>query len=231
MVKVLIVEDTPDLAGWIARELQAANFTVLIADNGRAALDLHDAHTPDLVILDWNIPELDGLEVLRQLRRDSATPVLMLTGRAEEIDRVVGLEVGADDYLVKPFSMRELLARVRAMLRRAHLLRQQLQTPQSTSSGVSLNHHELSLNVETYNASLAGRSLQLSRLEFDLLHLFLNAPGRVFERDYLLDQLWKDAYDTQDRSVDYVIHRLRRKLEPHEDLIETVRGVGYRLRP
>ncbi|MBX3065743.1 MAG: response regulator transcription factor [Anaerolineae bacterium] len=229
MPKILIVEDAPDLASWIERELRAANFEVLLADNGRTALALHTSLTPDLVILDWNLPELDGLEVLKQIRRGSATPVLMLTGRSDEIDRVVGLEVGADDYLVKPFSMRELLARVRAMLRRTELLRQQFQ-PQPIPSSTSLRHHQLTLNIETHDATLEDRTLDLSRLEFDLLVLFLSQPGRVFEREMLLDQVWKDAYETQDRSVDYVIHRLRRKLEPHDDLIETVRGVGYRLR-
>src|SRR5258708_35030808 len=126
MAKVLLVEDAPDLAQLIARELHAAHYEVALADNGVTALQMHADEHPDLVILDWMLPEMDGLEVLRRLRQSSTTPVLMLTGRDDEIDRVVGLEVGADDYLVKPFSMRELLARTRAMLRRFHLIQQSI---------------------------------------------------------------------------------------------------------
>src|SRR5579871_5895791 len=124
MAKVLLVEDAPDLAQLIARELRAASYEVALADNGVTALQLHADEHPDLVILDWMLPEMDGLEVLRRLRQSATTPVLMLTGRDDEIDRVVGLEVGADDYLVKPCSMRELLARTRAMLRRFDLIQQ-----------------------------------------------------------------------------------------------------------
>ncbi|MBX3081500.1 MAG: response regulator transcription factor [Anaerolineae bacterium] len=229
MARILVVEDTLDLAQLIARELRASNFEVTLADNGRQALELHAAQRPDLIILDWNLPELDGLEVLRRLRQYASTPVLMLTGRVDEIDRVVGLEVGADDYLVKPFSMRELLARTRAMLRRVELIRQQLTLDHSKPSEL-LTYQGMCLDLATHTVTLNGLALDLSRIEFDLLHLFLAQPGRVFSRDALLDQVWGNAYDGQDRSVDYVIHRLRQKITPLSDCIETVRGVGYRLR-
>jgi DNA-binding response OmpR family regulator len=229
MARILVVEDALDLAQLIARELRASNFEVILAEDGRQALDLHAAHHPDLVILDWNLPELDGLEVLRRLRQYAATPVLMLTGRVDEIDRVVGLEVGADDYLVKPFSMRELLARARAMLRRVELIRQQL-TLDHPKPPDQLTYQSLCLDLATHTVKIDGSSLDLSRIEFDLLHLFLSNPGRVFSRDALLDQVWGNPYDGQDRSVDYVIHRLRQKIAPLGDAIETVRGVGYRLR-
>src|SRR2546423_1756772 len=127
MAKILLVEDAPDLAQLIARELTASRYDVIVCDNGLTALEQHASQQPDLVILDWMLPGMDGLEVLRRLRQSAAPPVLMLTGRNEEIDRVVGLEVGADDYLVKPFSMRELLARTRAMLRRVELIQQTMQ--------------------------------------------------------------------------------------------------------
>jgi DNA-binding response OmpR family regulator len=232
MASILVVEDAHDLALLIERELRASNHDVILASDGRRALDLHAAHQPDLVILDWNLPELDGIEVLQRLRKYAATPVLMLTGRDDEIDRVVGLEVGADDYLVKPFSMRELVARTRAMLRRVELIRQQLQSGGAAAATLvtPLHHGALTLDVTTHTAAVQGVALELSRMEFDLLHLFLTHPGRVFSRDHLLEQVWGIAYEGGDRSVDYVIHRLRQKLASTADIIETVRGVGYRLR-
>jgi DNA-binding response OmpR family regulator len=253
MAHILLVEDAHDLAELIARELRAANHDVITAADGRAALQLHAAHAPDLVILDWNLPEVDGLEVLRRLRQHAPTPVLMLTGRTEEIDRVVGLEVGADDYLVKPFSMRELLARTRAMLRRVELIRQQVRMsadeapppprdPEAKVGGpgggkaaaspspLALHYADLVVDSAAYAATLNGVPLDLSRLEFDLLHLFVSHPGRVFTRDHLLDTVWGNAFDGQDRAVDYVIHRLRQKLAGLGEAIETVRGVGYRMR-
>jgi len=224
MAKILLVEDAPDLAQLIARELRASQYDVIIADNGVAALDLHARQQPDMVILDWILPGMDGLEVLRRLRQSASTPVLMLTGRTEEIDRVVGLEVGADDYLVKPFSMRELLARTRAMLRRLELFQQNVERkPLLRYSGITLD-------ASTHVVTLNGAPLDLTRTEFDLLHLFLRHPGQVFARADLLDRIWGAIYDGQDRAVDYAIHRLRRKLHPMGEAIETVHGVGYKLR-
>jgi DNA-binding response OmpR family regulator len=190
---------------------------------------LHASQQPDLVILDWMLPGLDGLEVLRRLRQTSPVPVLMLTARGEEMDRVVGLEVGADDYLTKPFSMRELLARVRALLRRMSHVQQILDQDRQRDTE-TVRYAGLRLEPDGFRASLDGTPLELTRTEFELLHLLLRNPGRAFSRSYLLDAVWGEHYVTGDRSVDNSILRLRRKLGALGDQIETVWGVGYRLR-
>jgi DNA-binding response OmpR family regulator len=230
MATILLVEDTPTLAQVIARELRMAGYEIAIADNGVTALDLHGSLHPDLVILDWMLPQMDGLEVLRRLRQYSATPVLMLTARDDEIDRVVGLEVGADDYIVKPFSVRELVARVRATLRRVELIRQTLEADRKVAD-VPAQYGPLKLNPDAHLATLDNSPLELSRTEFDLLYLLVSNPGRAFGRAYLLETVWGEPYLGNDRSVDNAILRLRKKIEPLGEAIETVRGVGYRLRP
>jgi DNA-binding response OmpR family regulator len=164
------------------------------------------------------------------LRQSTPIPVLMLTARSEETDRIVGLELGADDYLTKPFSMRELVARVRALLRRSELIRQTLSADRETSGDV-VTRGALSLDPQAHQATLEGAPLDLSPTEFALLHLLLRSPGRAFSRDYLLETVWKEAYVGGDRSVDNVVLRLRRKLGPSGEAIETVWGIGYRLRP
>jgi len=227
MPTILLVEDAPELAGVIQRELEAAGYRVYHAAEGPAALKLHAERKPDLVILDWMLPGLDGLAVLRRLRQSAATPVLMLTARAEETDRVLGLEVGADDYLTKPFGMRELLARVRAMLRRVELIQDTLQADR-TPAEIPLQYGPLRLDPAGHQATLAGRPLDLTRTEFQLLQLLVRHPGRVFSRDYLLDTVWGQDYLEGDRAVDNAIHRLRKKLGPLNQVLETVWGVGYR---
>jgi DNA-binding response OmpR family regulator len=229
MATILLVEDASELAQVIVRELEAAGYEVMHAGDGLIALQLHATHQPDLVILDWMLPRLDGLEVLRRIRQSSATPVLMLTARDEEADRVIGLEVGADDYLTKPFSMRELMARVRALLRRIERVRQILEADRTGSAAV-ISYGPLCLNPEAYQATLADELLDLTRTEFDLLHLLLRNPGRAFSRAYLLDTVWGESYVIGDRSVDNAILRLRRKLGGLGEAIETVWGIGYRLR-
>jgi DNA-binding response OmpR family regulator len=229
MATILLVEDALDLAQVIVRELEAAGYEVMHAGDGLIALQLHAAHQPDLVILDWMLPRLDGLEVLRQIRQSSATPVLMLTARDEEADRVIGLEVGADDYLTKPFSMRELVARVRALLRRIERVRQILAADRAGGDTV-IKYGLLRLDPQAYQATLADEPLDLTRTEFELLHLLLRNPGRAFSRAYLLDTVWGESYVIGDRSVDNAILRLRRKLGVLGEAIETVWGIGYRLR-
>ena len=228
---ILLVEDATDLAQVILRELEAAGYHALHAADGLAALDLHTREQPELVILDWMLPRLDGLEVLRRIRQSAPTPVLMLTARSEETDRVLGLEVGADDYLTKPFSMRELMARVRAMLRRAELIRQTVREDRQGDGGETLVRGALRLDTVAHQATLTGQPLDLSPTEFALLHLLLRSPGRAFSRAYLLETVWREAYIGGDRSVDNVVLRLRKKLGPLGDEIETVWGIGYRLRP
>jgi DNA-binding response OmpR family regulator len=223
---ILLVEDTLDLAAIITRELQAIGFHVLHAADGPTALVVHKQQ-PDLVILDWMIPGLDGLEVLRQIRQSAATPVLMLTARDEESDRILGLELGADDYLTKPFSMRELMARVRALLRRAELIAQTFKADRAADDAPLLAG-SLYLDAKGFLATLDNQPLDLTRTEFMLLHLMLRNPGRAFSRDYLLDAVWGQNYVEGDRSVDNSILRLRKKLGALGEAVETVWGIGYR---
>ncbi len=230
MTTILLVEDAYDLARVIIRELEASGYRVLHASDGLSALELHSLEQPALVVLDWMLPKLDGLEVLRRLRQTSPTPVLMLTARGEETDRVVGLELGADDYLTKPFSMREFVARVRALLRRAELV-QQILTADHAHADAPLTYNLLSLDPQSHLATLDGVPLELSPTEFTLLHLLLRSPGRAFSRAYLLDTVWGESYIGGDRSVDNTVLRLRKKLGPLGEAIETVWGIGYRLRP
>lgn len=246
MHTILLIEDAQDLAQVIIQELEALNYTVFHAADGLTGLQLHAKHEPDMIILDWMLPKLDGLEVLRQIRQglkanaapevnttseaSAAVPVLMLTARSEEADRVIGLEVGADDYLTKPFSMRELIARVRALFRRIAHIQHVLAADRAQHTDV-LAYGDLVLDPEGYQATLAGRPLELTRTEFDVLHLMLRHPGRAFSRAYLLDAVWGEHYVSGDRSVDNAVLRLRRKLGTMSDIIETVWGVGYRLCP
>jgi DNA-binding response OmpR family regulator len=230
MATILLVEDASDLAQVVARELEASGYAVLVAGDGVTAVQMHEREQPALVILDWMLPQLDGLAVLRRIRQAAATPVLMLTARGEETDRVLGLEVGADDYLTKPFSTRELIARVRALLRRDELIRQTLSADRE-GSGEQISRGPLRLDPAAHQATLDGEPLDLSPTEFALLHLLLRSPGRAFSRSYLLDTVWQESYVGGDRSVDNAVLRLRKKLGPLGDAIETVWGVGYRLRP
>ncbi|KPL18128.1 MAG: transcriptional regulator [Anaerolineae bacterium SM23_84] len=229
MTTILLIEDAHELSRVIRRELKAAGYQVLLAPDGVSGVQLHASRQPDLVILDWMLPKLDGLDVLRHIRESSATPVLMLTARAEEADRVIGLELGADDYLCKPFHMRELIARVRALLRRIERVDEILAADRA-AGGAVLTYGPLTLDPDSYQATLDGKPLELTRTEFQLLHLFMRNPGRVFNRPYLLDAVWGEHYVTGDRSVDNAILRLRRKLGQLGGHIETVWGVGYRLR-
>jgi DNA-binding response OmpR family regulator len=229
MAAIVLIEDALDLAQVVVREMEAAGYQVAHAADGQAGIALCERERPDLVILDWMLPRLDGLEVLRRLRQAGPTPVLMLTARSEETDRVVGLELGADDYLTKPFGMRELVARVRALLRRAEMLRQTLSADRDGATE-ALARGGLRLDPAAHLATLDGAPLDLSPTEFALLHLLLRGPGRAFSRDYLLETVWRESYVGGDRSVDNVVLRLRRKLGTLGEAIETVWGIGYRMR-
>lgn len=231
MALVLLVEDERELARLIRRELEAAGHRVLAAEDGEEALRLHAEERPDALVLDWMLPKLDGLEVLRRVRESASTPVLMLTARGEEVDLVMGLEVGADDYLTKPFSTRELLARVRALLRRKELLEKTLQADRGRSGKEGrLGHGPLVLDPVDHVATVEGGEIPLSPTEFDLLHLLMRNPGRTFSRAYLLQTVWEVGYVGGDRSVDNVVMRLRKKLGDIGGDLETVWGIGYRLR-
>jgi DNA-binding response OmpR family regulator len=229
MPTILLVEDEVQLARLLVRELEGAGFRVRHAPDGAAALQLFADAAPDVLVLDWMLPGLDGLEVLRRVRQGSAVPVLMLTARAEEVDRVIGLEVGADDYLTKPFSTRELIARVRALLRRHERL-EELLSADRREAAVTQRFGPLELDPAAHLARLDGATLDLTRTEFGLLQLLLRHRGRAFSRSYLRDAVWGESSFEGDRSVDNAILRLRKKLGPLGEAIETVWGVGYRLR-
>jgi len=228
--RILVVDDEPAVVELLVYNLRKAHFEVLTAGDGRQALRLAQESRPDLIVLDLMLPEVDGLDICRELRRTSQTPIIMLTARGEEGDRVVGLELGADDYLCKPFSVRELLARIKAVLRRAPVQEAQAEVMPSTWLA---GPGGLRLNIERREAFIQTVPLELSRLEFDLLHLFLSHAGWVLSREQLLSQVWGYDYPGDDRAVDSVIKRLRAKLravEPQADGIVAVRGVGYKFK-
>jgi DNA-binding response OmpR family regulator len=228
---ILVVEDEEQLAALIRDHLVAAGYSVATVGDGALALQALEVRPADLVILDWMLPGLDGLEVCRRIRARSITPILMLTARAEEVDRVLGLEVGADDYLTKPFSMRELLARARALLRRVDLMTQHAaSSAQGAQGGETLQVGDLRVDIAGRTASVSGEPLDLTPKEFDLLHMLAAQPGRAYSREFLLQRIWGLEYDGFDRTVDTHIVRLRKKLGPLGDHIATVWGVGYKLR-
>jgi DNA-binding response OmpR family regulator len=226
MPTILIVEDERNLCHLIRDNLKEQGYGVLLAFDGASALAMAKDTAPDLVILDIMLPGIDGLEVCRRLRQDSIVPILMLTARAEEIDRVLGLELGADDYLTKPFSMRELKARVRALLRRVEMM-------QSTdlSANQALTTAGLFLDPTSYETRLDDQAIDLAPKEFALLYLLVRHPGRVFSRAYLLDEIWGYEAAAYDRTVDTHVYRLRQKLGAEGEIarrIVAVRGIGYK---
>jgi DNA-binding response OmpR family regulator len=226
MASILIVEDESALNDLVRTELEAEGHVVRQARDGRTALQMVAEQTPQLVILDWMLPGLDGLSVCRQLREKHLMPIIMLTARSEEVDRVLGLEVGADDYLVKPFGMRELLARTRAALRRVEL--DAKQGERATDTQRLITHGPLRVDVASHQASLDGIDLGLTPKEFELLLLFAANPGRAFNREFLIERIWGGEYEGFDRAVDNHIRRLRAKLGDFGEKITTVWGVGYR---
>ncbi|MCL4535421.1 MAG: response regulator transcription factor [Bacteroidetes bacterium] len=225
MATILVAEDERDLNNLVRRHLAEEGHRVVQAFDGPSAvLSAHQEH-PDLVILDWMLPRLDGLEVCRRIRRESIVPILMLTARAEEVDRVLGLEVGADDYVTKPFSIRELLARVRAMLRRVEFLRD---AGAGEAGPPVIEEGSLEIDEGQHIVRVDGHAVELTPKEFDLLAFLVRNAGRAFGRDYLLEKVWGYEYSGFDRTVDTHILRLRKKLGQIGDHIETVWGIGYR---
>ncbi len=222
--RVLVVDDEPAVRNLLVYNLSKAHYEVLTAENGRQALDLARQANVDLVLLDLMLPEVDGLDVCRELRRTSQVPIIMITARGEEIDRVVGLELGADDYICKPFSMRELMARVKAVLRRVNPGDGE---PASQLTGPG----SLRMDVERREVTVDGRAIELTRLEFDLLYTLLCNCERVLTRERLLEDVWGYDFSGDTRTVDSAIKRLRaalRSANPRADGIEAVRGVGYK---
>ena len=227
MADILVVEDEVALNNLIREELLAEGHTVRQAFDGATALRMVEESSPQLVILDWMLPGLDGLTVCRRLRQTHLMPIIMLTARADEVDRVTGLEVGADDYVVKPFGVRELLARARAALRRVELDSQRAR-PAAELREAPIVRGPLSLDRAGHSAHLDGVRLSLTPKEFDLLELFAANPGRAFNREFIIDRVWGGEFEGYDRAVDNHIRGLRKKLGGFGESIETVWGVGYR---
>jgi phosphate regulon transcriptional regulator PhoB len=224
---VLIVEDEPDISDLIRFNLEQEGFAVEQADDGARALESVRRHRPALIILDLMLPGIPGLEICRRLRAEEATarlPIIILTARAAEADRIIGLEMGADDYVTKPFSPRELVARVRAVLRRTYGA--DVQRPHEV-----YEKGRLRIDFDTYEVTLAGKRIELSLREFELLRFFVRYPNRVFERLQILDLVWGQDTYVEPRTVDVHVRRLRARIERDDanpELIVTVRGVGYK---
>jgi DNA-binding response OmpR family regulator len=224
--RILVVDDEPHIVELVRYNLAHEGFDVSVAYDGHEAIEKAKKAPPDLVILDLMLPYVDGLEICRQIRKESSVPILMLTAKHGEQERVVGLELGADDYVTKPFSPRELVARVRAILRRTA---RETQRP----AGSPVAAGELSLDPTTHEVRLHSRLVDLTTKEFDLLQLLLSHPNRVFTRDFLLEHIWGYDYFGSTRTVDMHISRLREKIEDDPNAptyITTVRGVGYKLK-
>ena len=224
MSKILVVDDEPSIVDVLMYNLTKAGHQPIVARDGEQASHLVRAERPDLVILDLMLPGIDGLEVCRALRKDGDLPIIMLTAKDEEVDRVVGLEMGADDYIVKPFSTRELMARVKAVLRRAQ--------PKPAGAAQVLQAGDLRLDVARREVVWRGAPFDLTAIQFDLLRVLMASPGRVFSREELLNQVWGYDYYGDTRAVDSTIKRLRarlRQIAADAELIVTVRDAGYKL--
>jgi two-component system, OmpR family, response regulator BaeR len=217
--KILVVEDEPKLANLLRDYLEQAGYGTHCLGDGREVVPWVREQAPDLVLLDLMLPGKDGIEILREIRSFSVVPILVVTSRVEEIDRLLGLELGADDYICKPFSPREVIARVRAVLRRAG--------GQTSPAG-----HGLSLDRERFRATLHGRDLDLTAIEFQLLHILAENPGRIFSRSQLMDRIYPDRRVVSDRTIDSHVKKLRRKIAsaaPGEEWIHSLYGVGYKV--
>jgi two-component system alkaline phosphatase synthesis response regulator PhoP len=224
--QILVVDDEQAVLDLLVYNLQKAHYQVLSATDGHQALQLARQAKPDLIVLDLMLPGIDGLDVCRELRRESRVPIIMLTARGEEVDRVVGLELGADDYVPKPFSIRELLARIKAVLRRS-------QPEESEDQDILTGPGGLRLDIERREVKVRDVPLDLSRLEFDLLHSLLLNADRVMSRERLLEDVWGYDFMGDTRAVDSAIKRLRAHLRSaavEADAIEAVRGVGYKFK-
>ncbi|MBI3176768.1 MAG: response regulator transcription factor [Chloroflexi bacterium] len=225
MKTILVVDDEPKITQLARDYLEHVGYTVVTARDGRSALAAFRTHKPDLMVLDLGLPEMDGLDVTRAVRRESSVPIVMLTARGEESDKLVGLELGADDYMVKPFSPKELVARVRAVLRRAETA--------GREPAEVIRAGELTLDVPRMKATVADRPVELTATEFQLLAALAAQPGRIFTRAQLLDVLRGVAFESYERAIDAHIKNIRRKIEPNSRqprYLFTVYGVGYKFR-
>jgi two-component system response regulator MprA len=216
--KILVIEDDEGILKLLKKALDFEGFQVDLAADGEKGLHLAEQHVPDLVVLDWMLPGMDGLEVCKRLRETSAIPILMLTAKDTVEDRVLGLDAGADDYLIKPFELEELLARIRALLRRAQLGR-----------GPVLSFGDVTMDTVTHTVTRGDRAVELTNTEYELLELFLRHPNQVLSREMIFDRVWGYDFDGLSNVLDVYIRYLRQKLESDDQprIIHTVRGVGY----
>lgn len=224
MKTILLVDDEPKIIQLARDYLEHAGFHVLTANDGKGALTVWRAAKPDLLVLDLGLPNLDGLDVTRALRRESNIPIIMLTARSEESDKLVGLELGADDYIVKPFSPKELVARVRAVLRRVE---------NASSASEIIRAADVTLDIARMRVTIAGKNIEVTPTEFQLLTVLARQPGRIFTRAQLLDAARGVAFESYERAIDAHIKNLRRKIEPdprEPRYVLTVYGVGYKFR-
>jgi len=219
--RILVVEDEKDIVRLLKYNLEKEGYIALAAHDGEAGLDLAKKEKPDLIILDLMLPKLDGMDVCRAIRKESPVPIIMLTAKKEELDRIVGLELGADDYVTKPFSVRELMARVKTVLRRT---RPGAKEDQIFSAGL------LQADFARYTVTIKGKPANLSSKEFEFLKILIQAGGKALTRDHLLEQVWghDPAYEIDTRTIDQHIARLRDKLGPEAKRVITVKNVGYR---
>jgi len=231
MEKILIVDDEQTLLETLEYNIKKLGYEVVSANDGLTALDLARSQHPDLIILDIMLPGMDGFEVCRIIRQEMNTPILMLTARDDEIDRVVGLEVGADDYLTKPFSMRELMARLKAMLRRVRLIREEAHEETPSSQQPILSFGSLHIDQSRHEVRIEERPIPLKPKEYEMLVYLAQNKGRVLTREHLLEHVWGWDYFGESRTVDVHVRWLRKKIEPdpaNPSRIITVRGTGYR---
>lgn len=225
MTKILVVDDDPHIREVVAFALESADYSIYEAANGLQALEVFKAEQPDLLVLDIMMPELDGLDVCREIRKTSTVPIIFLTAKSDEIDMIIGLELGGDDYMTKPFSPRQLVARVRSVLRRC----QQIQTPQERPSTVEILHDSLRLNTEAFKAFWQDVEMILTVTEFNLLLVLAERPDKVFSREELMQKAY-DNIVVSDRTIDSHIRRVRAKIvAAGGEAIETVHGLGYKL--
>jgi DNA-binding response OmpR family regulator len=222
MKTILVVDDESNIVALVKLYLETEGFAVVVASDGLKALEMYERHEPDLVVLDLMLPKMDGFEVCRELRRRGDTPILMLTARSEDVDAIVGLELGADDYVTKPFNPRALVARVKAILRR---------TSVSVKGGWPIHLGSLTIDQRRREAKVGDRKVDLRPREFDLLTALARDAGAVLTRDALLEDVWGTDFPGETRTVDVHVAELRKKLGEDGPVIETLRGIGYRLVP
>ncbi|NMB38217.1 MAG: response regulator transcription factor [Firmicutes bacterium] len=221
--RILVVDDEVPIQELIKFNLEQAGFDVELAGDGNQAIEMFERNKPDLIVLDLMLPGKDGYDVCKAIRKTSNTPIIMLTAKETELERVLGLELGADDYITKPFSPLELVARIKAVLRRS--------SGQEDDDIDEFQVGSIFMKVDTREVKVKGELVELTRKEFDLLHTFLQNVGKVLTREFLLQKVWGYEYEGETRTVDVHIRHLRRKLGPEgEERIETIHGVGYKLR-